>query len=750
MSRRTPVLAPGLALVALLGLATTSVPGSHPEGRPASRPEPAASLAPTSPTPAGVDGRAVGDAWPPVAAGPDDPVYTTYAAPLERSEYLVDEGWSLEFHDPSRPLAASSDSAGSWGVGFRVDGALVHSTGDYFRRPVVRRSFASLARLDFELLADVEVDATLAVHSSRQSFLDLEIANRSDRPWEIEVHAFLTAPASGLGPASRTAAGDGLLTAHEEPREAWSESPPPEYENAFHDVLLLDAPADAWGGYRAGEVAMLAELRRGLVSGDLDGRPEALLLVRKLRLDPGAAGGLRVVRAVAPLSEGTDGMLERARQLLGVPAAELEREAAARFAPAPDPTLAPDDELVYRSALALARQVMLPPEGRTAYNYYVFSREPTWSWGHDGQVFHESLTMLAYAWLDPASAMDSQRVFIEAQDATGYIPYRIGPYVVRTFPVEGRRTTSAPFFAWTSLEVYRTARQLLEQGRPGLEAQDVDGFLREAYEAGSRFVEFLLRERDVDGDGLLEWGGHAVLESVRDSLVPIWALLGDDDPTAPSRLEALDLSSMAVQEMASLAKMAEELGREEEAASWGGRAERLAALVDSTMWDPETGFYYNVDRDTNAFVTPQGLDLRRMEIIGFLPLWAGIAPRERAATLIRHLTDPARFWRRFGVPTLAADDPGYEPLVRRCCQWNGAVWLEWDYLVFDGLRRYGYPGVARQLGRRMVDAAATQLRRRHRFNESYSPDHSLVRSPDNYVWNGILARVLLDLAGEGT
>ena len=52
-------------------------------------------------------------------------------------------------------------------------------------------------------------------------------------------------------------------------------------------------------------------------------------------------------------------------------------------------------------ALGLARQCMLPAEGRARYNYYVFSREPTWGWGHDGQVFHESLSMLPYALFDP-------------------------------------------------------------------------------------------------------------------------------------------------------------------------------------------------------------------------------------------------------------------------------------------------------------------------------------------------------------
>ncbi len=39
-----------------------------------------------------------------------------------------------------------------------------------------------------------------------------------------------------------------------------------------------------------------------------------------------------------------------------------------------------------------------------------FSREPKWGWGYGGQVFHESLVMLAYAFMDPESAMNSQRV----------------------------------------------------------------------------------------------------------------------------------------------------------------------------------------------------------------------------------------------------------------------------------------------------------------------------------------------------
>ena len=49
----------------------------------------------------------------------------------------------------------------------------------------------------------------------------------------------------------------------------------------------------------------------------------------------------------------------------------------------------------------------------------------------------------------------------------------------------------------------------------------------------------------------------------------------------------------------------------------------------------------------------------------------------------------------------------------------------------------------------MIEAAAAQLRRNHRFWESYSPDDEKLGSPMNYIWGSILARVILDLQEEG-
>jgi hypothetical protein len=684
------------------------------------------------------------------SGGPETASFATYAAPLHRSEYLVDEAYHLRYYAAQSPLALTTDTAGELGVTFLRGGQIVHATGDYAERPSLTTSLASLAALAFKPFADVQAHALLAVWSSRVVVLSFRLENQARHAVPLAVLVWQRTP--GDAAARFSMEGDGLAFQHEEPRGNWSESPPPDYVNRFDNLLVGNRRADAFGAFVGGEPALLQEARGDTLSGDLTQAAPLAALRFAMTLPAGAAAEFRIVRAVSPVAApAASSPRTLAAAALALTDEQLRDEGQRAYTRAmPSPTASARSRLVYEHALNLARQSMLPAEGRTRFNYYVFSREPTWSWGHDGQVFHESLSMLAYAYFDVRSAMDSQRVFIEAQDPDGYIPYRIGSYVVRTFPVKGEKTSSAPFFAWTNWEVYRVARDPRVAARSGVSADEARAFLRESYDAGAKFVRFWLDRRDADRDGLLEWGGHAVLECVRDSLVPIWDLLGRDDPSAPSLVEALDLNAMVVREMRALADAAAELGRPDDASGWRGRAEKLAARINETMWDPQTRFYYNVDRATNTFTvkTPRGpLDLRRMEIIGFLPLWAGIAPPDRAQALVAHLTNPARFWRRYGVPTLAADDPGFEPFVRRCCQWNGAVWLEWNYLVFDGLRRAGFRREARELGAKMIDAAVTQLERNHRFWESYSPDHLVLESPKNYIWDSILARLVVDLEG---
>jgi glycogen debranching enzyme len=159
------------------------------------------------------------------------------------------------------------------------------------------------------------------------------------------------------------------------------------------------------------------------------------------------------------------------------------------------------------------------------------------------------------------------------------------------------------------------------------------------------------------------------------------------------------------------------------------------------MWDEATGFYYNADKADNDFTFNNPDDLKREEIIGFLPLWAGVANKEQAKRLVEKLTDPDKFWRKYGVPSLAADDPYYNPKG----YWNGPVWVEWDFLIVDGLLQYGYRKEAKEIVLRVATNMAEQLKKDHQFWEFYSPDDQWAGYHRQYIWAGIINRMLIDV-----
>jgi hypothetical protein len=66
-------------------------------------------------------------------------------------------------------------------------------------------------------------------------------------------------------------------------------------------------------------------------------------------------------------------------------------------------------------------------------------------------------------------------------------------------------------------------------------------------------------------------------------------------------------------------------------------------------------------------------------------------------------------------------------------------------MVFRGLINYGYNDLARELANKMISAVSLQLSRNHNFWESYSPDNDVLNSPPNYIWDAIIARVMIDM-----
>ena len=871
----------------------------------------------------------------------EDALYTTYTADLSSSEFIIDEGYSLIWHDDDKGIGFKTDTGGNLYIAFRLEGNIRFTLSDMIQDVRVRKSYANMVIFEFEPYDDIRIRETFLCYSSRIVLNDICIINDRDSTIFIELYPFFEYGGEGVLEAAFV--DDGFRFSHYEPPDGWTLYHNIPYEDHLIDVYIMDTEPTSFGGYNylgspglkmanycvewgtvehsdstpcehlppiSNQVVYLNDdigqiltedapkwgdpdpnipgngyqgcelgnfdnlppmvgdsfivyfscleteeegIGKGMITelpdpdgvrvdmvlspdiyltpptgvravplndttswliswdyidglyynlyrrpGDEDGRFDLLasdletfyyldtylqnstdwiytLIVRngdvksghsvevgaisvdsteffgdimdgtlsnhissgdirvlalekEYEIHSGDSVSFRLIRGVTAYDEGVSGLLSLVRSLCNIPLEPYIIENEERYSPIPCYEFSsPDEELMYWSAFSLIHQLMLPPEGECSYNYYLFSREPTWGWGHGGQVFHESLSMLAYVFMNPLGAMNSQRVYMERQNSNpiwldGYIPYRVGPYLNETIWYNNSYTSSAPWFSWENWEIY-------------IVSQDTT-FLREAYNSGVEFYNFWIIERDDDNDGLCEWGGHAVLECVRDGAVVIWDQVG-----WPSNFECLDLNCLLVKEAKSLANMALELGDSANYQYWTIEANDRINFINQYMWDTETKFYYHVDKDDHDFTYFSSNDLKHQEIIGFLPLWAGIASQEQADYLLEHLIDPDKFWRNYGIPSLSALDPYYNPMG----YWNGPVWVEWNYLIFRGLLDYGYLEEAENIAQKVFDNVIYQLKNNHYFWELYSPDYYSAGHHHQYIWSGLVARMLIDL-----
>lgn len=682
-----------------------------------------------------------------VNASANDPLYSTFAAAMDRSRLYGDKGYKMDYYSDCSPLTYGSDKGGKMFCIWEVDAVVVDKIQEFHKKPIVTASFPDMATLAYEPWEDIIVEELFFVYSSTLAVSEMHITNSSNIPHEINLYPVLEIPDS-LVAQSYSKENNAVITTHYESKKRLISNLRDDYPypKNLRDVFALNVAPYSYGSYE-GDFAgfyniiktdFYSENRSDSLNLRTDGASSYIALQSKLILKPGESATIRYYRGVQDVSEDIG---EIYSQITLLNQASLQRyidDNIKLFSKIPRIEFeSGDDKILYLSSFNLLRGCMYPPSGKTSHNFYVFSREPLWGWGHGHQVLHESLSMLAYVYLDPQSAQESQRVYIEQQAESGLIAYRHGPRGLQDYPHEGMPTTSSPFFSYINLEIYKVS-------------QDKD-FLLEAYYSGSRYVQWLVKNRDTDKDGLYEWGPYGIIENVRDWYNAVFQVSAEryldvDKEDISDELECLDLSLMIVKEMRCLSEMAKELGYKSEAKKWAEKADNITRKINQQMWDSNTGFFYHINKDDHSFQF-MTRDLKRQEIIGFLPMWAEAVSKERADTLVKTLLDPDKFWRKYGVPTLSADDEWYSPYVDYCCKWNGPVWLLWNYMVFEGLIQYGYKKEALELSDRMIEGVKLQLTKNHNFWESYSPDNEVLNCPSNYIWDGIMARVLIEREG---
>ena len=692
----------------------------------------------------------VSDSWLQIRASANNPLYTTYAASMDRSRLYGDKAYKMNYYADCDPLHYWTDQGGSIFNIWMINKLVIDKVGKYVQKPVVTASFPDMALLEYEPLEGINVQECFFVYSSKVAISRLSITNTSGKPQLVELFPVLDLGKDSLEIIGFDKQNYGYLTQHFETKKRLISNL---YKNAPYPTHCLDffcgsEQPYSYGGFSGNLDDFYNYIKTDFYSENRSqdslnfadsGLVRFVSLHYQFELQPGESKTISYLRGLQDQSEDPVNLIQEINTAAEANFQQFLNENVALFKSVPRIDFKTEDEkLVYLGAFNLVRGCMLPPADKTAHNFYVFSRNPLWGWGHGHQVLHESLSMLAYVYLDPQSAMESQRVYMEQQGEDGLIAYRHGPGGMQDYPHKDESTTSAPFFSWINWEIYQTSKD--------------EQFLQEAYTSGVKYMNWLTKHRDTDQDGTFEWGPYGIIENVRDWYNAVFQVSAEryldvDKEDISDELECLDLTAMVINEMRCLASMANALGKEKESKSWTKKADQTSNLLNELMWEQNDHFFYSVDKKDHSFYF-MDRDLRRQEIIGFLPMWASAIDQEKAGLLVGTLTDTTKFWRKFGVPTLAADDEWFSPYVDYCCKWNGPVWLLWDYMVYDGLKKYGFDKEASELADKMILAVKTQLSKNHNYWESYSPDNTVLDCPPNYIWDAIMAKLLIDEYGR--
>lgn len=319
-------------------------------------------------------------------------------------------------------------------------------------------------------------------------------------------------------------------------------------------------------------------------------------------------------------------------------------------------------------------------EGRQAFQTYCCYSAPfmafDMNWATDPMVgFGHMATMAKVAYED------------------GRFPWYVSPRT-NMVPLDHASRTGLSLLPWTAWRHYQT------HGRKDL--------LEQLYPAMAKNVRWWIADRDPDGNGLFEIDHQ--LETGMDDLHRRWK-----GGAAPKRYEAVDATVYACLNLRSVANMARELGRADDAKEFAEYADRAAKALDTIAWDERTHAF----RDRN----PQTGELSDYTAITiFYPLLAEAAVKPEHLALVReHLLNENEFWLPHPISALSKSDPEFDPVKR---YWAGPSWPAANSHVVEG-----FASTAKRLDRSLLPQAAELFKRAARnhlqpradFYERYDP-----------------------------
>jgi glycogen debranching enzyme len=205
-----------------------------------------------------------------------------------------------------------------------------------------------------------------------------------------------------------------------------------------------------------------------------------------------------------------------------------------------------------------------------------------------------------------------------------------------------------------------------------------DDKLRGLVAHADRALQWVTDHGDRDGDGYVEYLRSSdiglVNQGWKDS---VDGIRYRDGRVAEAPLALCEVQGYVYAAWEARAAIADHLGEPDVAARCRGNAADLKRRFNRDFWVEELG----------SFAVALGPHKEHVDSltsnVGHC-LWSGIVDEDRAQSVADRLMSPA-MWSGWGIRTLAADEPGFDPMSYHC----GTVWPHDGAICAAGLARYG-------------------------------------------------------------
>lgn len=145
------------------------------------------------------------------------------------------------------------------------------------------------------------------------------------------------------------------------------------------------------------------------------------------------------------------------------------------------------------------------------------------------------------------------------------------------------------------------------------------------------------------------------------------------------------------------------------------------------LYDPLTKQYYSRDFITHNLI-------REQSVATLLPLYAGTISKERAHELVKLLENERYFGTPYPAPSVPVNSSYFDP--KR--YWQGPTWVNMNWLIIDGLERYGFMDHAEVLRESTIE-----LVEKHGFAEYFNPLTGEAEGAHGFSWTAALTIDLL-------